>query len=85
MAYVPQEAWLRNDTLENNIYFGNPVQRNRYEQILDKCALRQDIEMLPAGGQTEIGEMVSTGGWINVSRFLNIQSGWNALYKMLEY
>ena len=60
MAYVPQEAWLRNDTFENNIYFGNPARKNRYEHILNKCALKQDIDMLPAGDQTEIGEKVKT-------------------------
>ena len=58
MAYVSQEAWLRNDTLEKNIYFGGKSRRDRYEQVLDVCALRPDIDMLPAGDQTEIGEKV---------------------------
>ena len=30
----------------------------RYEKILDACALRQDIAMLPGGDLTEIGEKV---------------------------
>ena len=81
MAYIPQEAWLRNDTLANNIYFGNPVRRNRYEQILNKCALRQDIDMLPAGDKTEIGEKVRVVVQNNASSFLDNLTALRALYK----
>ena len=58
IAYVPQEAWLLNNTLESNILFGKPLHRGRYEQVVDVCALQADIDILPAGDQTEIGEKV---------------------------
>ena len=28
----------------------------RYKRVIDACALRPDIDILPAGDQTEIGE-----------------------------
>ena len=36
--------------------FGLPLDERRYEKVIDACALRPDLEMLPAGDQTEIGE-----------------------------
>jgi len=39
--------------------FSKAFERDRYEQLLDACALRPDIAMLPAGDSTEIGERVS--------------------------
>ncbi|XP_018496938.2 multidrug resistance-associated protein 1 [Galendromus occidentalis] len=56
VAYVSQQAWLRNDTLRENILFGQPYDKRRYWEILRRCALLEDIKMLPAGDQTEIGE-----------------------------
>ncbi|XP_058980636.1 multidrug resistance-associated protein 1 isoform X14 [Musca domestica] len=56
IAYVPQQAWIQNSTLRDNILFGKPYDRKRYNRVIDACALRPDIEMLSAGDQTEIGE-----------------------------
>lgn len=56
IAYVPQQAWLRNCTLRDNILFGQPYDRKKYQKIVKACALEADIEMLPAGDKTEIGE-----------------------------
>ncbi|RNA42720.1 multidrug resistance-associated 1 [Brachionus plicatilis] len=55
-AYVSQQAWIQNSTLRNNILFGNDYDRDLYEKILSSCALVSDLEILPAGDQTEIGE-----------------------------
>lgn len=57
MAYVPQQAWIQNATLRNNIIFANNY-TPRYESIIKACALEDDLEMLPAGDSTEIGEKV---------------------------
>lgn len=59
MAYVPQQAWIQNATLEQNILFGSSKNPDFYAQIVDACALRADLGVLPAGDQTEIGEKVS--------------------------
>lgn len=56
IAYVPQQAWIINATLKNNILFGNEYEDDRYKLILSACGLTPDIAMLPGGDQTEIGE-----------------------------
>lgn len=56
IAYVPQQAWIQNATLQDNILFGRSMDRKRYDQIIEACALKPDIEILPGGDQTEIGE-----------------------------
>jgi ABC-type transport system involved in cytochrome bd biosynthesis fused ATPase/permease subunit len=58
IAYVPQQAWIQNDTLRNNILFGRHWDDAKYQQVLDACALRPDLEILAAGDLTEIGEKV---------------------------
>jgi len=59
VAYVPQQAWLQNATLRDNILFGAKLDKERYDKVIYACALTQDLAMLPAGDQTEIGEKVS--------------------------
>jgi ATP-binding cassette subfamily C (CFTR/MRP) protein 1 len=56
IAYVPQQAWIQNATLQDNILFGRPMDRRRYDQVIQACALKPDLEILPGGDQTEIGE-----------------------------
>ena len=56
VAYVPQQAWMQNATLQNNITFGKRFKRDLYDKVLDACALPTDLAMLPGGDQTEIGE-----------------------------
>ncbi|KAG5674807.1 hypothetical protein PVAND_004755 [Polypedilum vanderplanki] len=56
IAYVPQQSWIQNATLKDNILFGRPFDKKRYEQIIEACALKPDLEILPGGDQTEIGE-----------------------------
>uniref|UniRef100_A0A671QV01 Canalicular multispecific organic anion transporter 2-like n=1 Tax=Sinocyclocheilus anshuiensis TaxID=1608454 RepID=A0A671QV01_9TELE len=56
VAYVPQQAWIQNATLRDNILFGRPYVEQRYRCVLEACALTPDLEVLPGGDQTEIGE-----------------------------
>ncbi|RZF36743.1 hypothetical protein LSTR_LSTR005056 [Laodelphax striatellus] len=56
LAYVPQQAWIQNATLQQNILFGQTLENNNYNRVIDNCALKQDFDMLPARDQTEIGE-----------------------------
>jgi ATP-binding cassette, subfamily C (CFTR/MRP), member 1 len=55
-AFCPQYAWIQNATLKENILFGKPDLDEWYNEVMDACALRPDLEILPAGDQTEIGE-----------------------------
>ncbi|XP_047399638.1 ATP-binding cassette sub-family C member 3 [Sciurus carolinensis] len=56
VAYVPQQAWIQNCTLQENVLFGQTMDPKRYQQALETCALLADLEVLPGGDQTEIGE-----------------------------
>ena len=58
VAYVSQQAWIQNDTVRENILFSRAYDSTRYKQVIDSCALKPDLEILPAGDSTEIGERV---------------------------
>ena len=49
---------MQNASIEDNILFGNDRMVGRYERTIEVCALTADLEMLPGGDQTEIGEKV---------------------------
>ena len=75
ISYVPQEAWIQNDTLRNNILFYLPFDSQRYHHILDICELKPDLDALIGGDMTEIGEkgINLSGGQrarINIARAL---------------
>ncbi|KAF9692397.1 hypothetical protein EKO04_009468 [Ascochyta lentis] len=55
-AFCPQYAWIQNATVRENIVFGKEFKQTWYDQVIDACALRPDLEMLPVGDATEIGE-----------------------------
>lgn len=56
MAYVPQEAWILNSTLKNNIMFNKVNNQERYQRVIEACALEPDLKTLELGDQSEIGE-----------------------------
>ncbi|XP_033614351.1 multidrug resistance-associated protein 1 isoform X5 [Fukomys damarensis] len=56
VAYVPQQAWIQNDSLRENILFGRQLQERYYKSVVEACALLPDLEILPSGDRTEIGE-----------------------------
>lgn len=51
-AYVPQEAWLQNATIRDNIIFSSPVNEDRYNKVLEACCLVSDLGILEDGDQT---------------------------------
>jgi len=55
---VAQQAWIQNATVRSNILFGKEFDQEKYDAVLEACALLPDFEILPAGDQTEIGEKV---------------------------
>uniref|UniRef100_A0ACD5XQA7 Uncharacterized protein n=2 Tax=Avena sativa TaxID=4498 RepID=A0ACD5XQA7_AVESA len=56
IAYVSQTAWIQTGTVQDNILFGSLMDRQRYEETLARCSLVKDLEMLPVGDRTQIGE-----------------------------
>lgn len=59
MAYVPQQAWIQNASLKDNILFSKEYKDVKYQNVLEACALVQDLHILPGGDRTEVGEKVS--------------------------
>ncbi|XP_034739631.1 multidrug resistance-associated protein 5 isoform X2 [Etheostoma cragini] len=55
-AYVPQQAWILNESLKENILFGNEYDLDKYNAVLEACCLLPDLAELPYGDMTEIGE-----------------------------
>ncbi|GLU07394.1 hypothetical protein SLE2022_243540 [Rubroshorea leprosula] len=55
-AYVAQTSWIQNGTIEENILFGLPMNREKYREVIRVCCLEKDLEMMEFGDQTEIGE-----------------------------
>uniref|UniRef100_A0A8B9MF88 ATP-binding cassette sub-family C member 8 n=1 Tax=Accipiter nisus TaxID=211598 RepID=A0A8B9MF88_9AVES len=56
VAYASQKPWLLNATVEENITFESPFNKQRYKAVIDACSLQPDIDILPHGDQTQIGE-----------------------------
>uniref|UniRef100_A0A3P8P7H5 ATP-binding cassette, sub-family C (CFTR/MRP), member 2 n=1 Tax=Astatotilapia calliptera TaxID=8154 RepID=A0A3P8P7H5_ASTCA len=56
LAFVPQQAWIQNATLKDNILFGSPHEEENFKKVIEACALAPDLELLPGGDLTEIGE-----------------------------
>ncbi|XP_020586974.1 ABC transporter C family member 2-like [Phalaenopsis equestris] len=56
VAYVPQISWIFNASVRDNILFGSHFEARRYEEAIEVTALQHDLEVLPGGDLTEIGE-----------------------------
>ncbi|KAL7259669.1 hypothetical protein ACSBR1_005538 [Camellia fascicularis] len=55
-AYVAQTSWIQNGTIQDNILFGSPMNKERHNEVIRVCCLEKDLEMMEFGDQTEIGE-----------------------------
>uniref|UniRef100_A0A8C9VJK5 ATP binding cassette subfamily C member 12 n=1 Tax=Scleropages formosus TaxID=113540 RepID=A0A8C9VJK5_SCLFO len=55
-AYVSQQAWIFHGTLRDNILMGEPFDKERYSRAIKACSLQPDLDILPCGDMTEIGE-----------------------------
>jgi len=55
-SYVPQEAWLLNETLRDNITFGSEFNQAKFDEVVRVSALTRDLTLLVAADQTEIAE-----------------------------
>ena len=53
---MPQEAWLQNATVRDNVTFGRKFDEAYYNKCIKASALISDLNILPSGDQTEIGE-----------------------------
>ncbi|EUC56004.1 multidrug resistance-associated ABC transporter, partial [Rhizoctonia solani AG-3 Rhs1AP] len=56
IAYAPQNAWIMNATIRENILFSHRYDEEFYNVVLDACALRPDLALFKDGDLTEVGE-----------------------------
>ncbi|KOX67236.1 hypothetical protein WN51_00061, partial [Melipona quadrifasciata] len=79
LSYAGQEAWVFGSTVRQNILFGQPYDRHRYQKVVKACSLQRDFKQFPQGDQTIVGERGSSlsGGQkarINLARSLYRQA-----------
>ena len=53
---MQQIPWIQNMTIRDNILYGLPLDKLKYLKTIRICELERDLEILPAGDKTEIGE-----------------------------
>ena len=56
ISYTPQEAWLLNMSLKDNIIFGTEFDTSTYNRVINVSALLRDLKLMADGDKTEIGE-----------------------------
>ncbi|XP_055476933.1 ATP-binding cassette sub-family C member 12 [Psammomys obesus] len=56
LAYVSQQAWIFHGNVRENILFGEKYNHQRYQHTVQVCGLQKDLNSLPYGDLTEIGE-----------------------------
>ena len=45
LAYVAQQAWIVNDSLQKNVLFGHDLELQRWDSTVHACSLQQDLEV----------------------------------------
>lgn len=47
---------IQNATIRDNICFGKAFQEDRYWEVIRQSCLEADLDILPSGDMTEVGE-----------------------------
>ncbi|CAE7221585.1 unnamed protein product [Rhizoctonia solani] len=55
ISFAAQSSWLEHKSIKDNILFGTPYDEERYNLVLECCALKPDLEIFEDGDLTEIG------------------------------
>lgn len=55
LAFCGQQ-WVQNATVRENILFGQEFDQEWYDTVIEACSLTRDLQILPAGDETEVGE-----------------------------
>lgn len=60
VAYCSQNAWILNSSIKGNILFGKRFNEDFYNKTIDACQLRPDLQTLPNGDETIVGDKISS-------------------------
>ncbi|CAK4461646.1 unnamed protein product [Aphanomyces euteiches] len=60
IAYCPQDPWIQQMTVRDNILFGSPLDARKYSRVVDACGLLADFEAMAHGDLTMVGSKGST-------------------------
>uniref|UniRef100_A0A3Q1HYV3 Multidrug resistance-associated protein 4 n=1 Tax=Anabas testudineus TaxID=64144 RepID=A0A3Q1HYV3_ANATE len=60
LTYAAQQPWVYPGTIRSNILFGKELDIQKYERVIKACALKRDLELLPDGDLTLIGDRGAT-------------------------
>lgn len=79
VAYVPQSAWIFSATIRQNILFGQPFDSFRYQTALKASAFKKDLDSMPDGDRTLVGDrgVTLSGGQkarLNLARAIYFQA-----------
>ncbi|KAF5267203.1 hypothetical protein FOXYS1_1935 [Fusarium oxysporum] len=55
IGYCEQMPFLKNGSIRDNIIWHSIYDQKRYDEVLDACLLRTDLDILPEGDATTIG------------------------------
>ncbi|KAG1791532.1 P-loop containing nucleoside triphosphate hydrolase protein [Suillus plorans] len=56
VAYAAQNPWILSASVRDNILFSHEYDEVFYNLVIEACALKPDLELLPQGDLTEVGE-----------------------------
>ncbi|KAJ3584308.1 hypothetical protein NHX12_014804 [Muraenolepis orangiensis] len=60
LTYASQQPWVFPGTIRSNILFGKEMNPSKYDHVIWACALKRDMELLPDGDMTLIGDRGAT-------------------------
>uniref|UniRef100_A0A8D3CPM7 Cystic fibrosis transmembrane conductance regulator n=1 Tax=Scophthalmus maximus TaxID=52904 RepID=A0A8D3CPM7_SCOMX len=60
LTYAAQQPWVFHGTIRSNVLFGKELNPQKYERVLKACALKRDLDLLPDGDLTLIGDRGAT-------------------------
>lgn len=53
---MSQTSWIQSGSIRDNILYGKPMDKARYDKAIKACALDKDISNFDHGDLTEIGQ-----------------------------
>ncbi|XP_028248988.1 multidrug resistance-associated protein 4-like [Parambassis ranga] len=56
LMYTSQQPWILPGTIRSNILFGKELNPKKYDRVLRACALKRDMDLLPGGDLSMVGD-----------------------------